>query len=453
MAVLPTFQPGRAVDPARALNVFTALQESRRRNELLEQQTQNVAQQMALEQELQPAKKATQIAQLAAAENQLKSARILADQAVLQEQRLAGLRENWDPEAFLSEFDAIKDIPDVLTRRRDLAKLKSRFGKFDAIPDAQSFMAPLIEDYGKSLEGEFQREISASDSEWFGDREAAVAANPGYRVAQSTNPFVPGAAPLWKTSGEVDKTLDRAASTSLQIAMMDGTPEALREALKDPTVRTMIGIPGSSASRLFNEVSTQLQKDREFDRTKGESAIETEADTKAAVTFKNEFFATAASSEADVIKIQRGIGLLEGGVRTGFGASFALKAKQVAEAFGIDTKNLAETEELFTILGDQVMARINQTKGAVSEKEMELFQQYSAGPGKTPEGNKKILQYTLVAARRLQTMTATGMRMQAEGASARQIRDELLRIRNATPLGIDGADEDGLDAEIKRRGL
>jgi hypothetical protein len=454
MPVLSTFQPGPSVDPATALNVFTSLQESRKRNELLEQQTQNVAQQMAFEKELQPTKKATQIAQLGAAENQLKGARIAADQAVLQQDRLKRLQDSWDPVAFQAEFDAIKDVANVSTRRSDLTALKAKYGKYMDVPDAQAFIATQIADYGEALEGEFQQEISAGESEWHGDQVSAKASAPGYKVSQKTNPWTPESSPLWTVTKEPDPILDGAASTSLRIAMMKG-PEAIEKALDDPAVRTMLGVPSSATSRMFQDVQSMmlLKQKLATEIANKESEVEIKEDTEDAVAFTNDFFATSASSDVDVQKITRGIQLLDEGVRTGFGASAVQKGLQIAAAFRIDVGDLAESEELFTILGDQVMARIAQTKGAVSNKEMELFEQYSAGPGKSPEGNKKILEYALAAAKRLQVMSAAGLKMKAEGKSARHIRDELLRIRNSSPLGFDGGGEDPMDAELKRRGL
>jgi hypothetical protein len=59
----------------------------------------------------------------------------------------------------------------------------------------------------------------------------------------------------------------------------------------------------------------------------------------------------------------------------------------------VDTDSIGRAEELMTLFGDEVMSRVGETKGAVSQKEMELFKEYSSNFGKTPEGNRAILRF------------------------------------------------------------
>lgn len=93
-------------------------------------------------------------------------------------------------------------------------------------------------------------------------------------------------------------------------------------------------------------------------------------------------------------KVDRALKLLDT-VGTGPLEQQKLQLKKVGKMLGFDVNpaEIGSAEELQTILGDQIMARIGQTKGAVSEKEMQLFSDYSANFGKTPEGNKRILQF------------------------------------------------------------
>lgn len=115
-------------------------------------------------------------------------------------------------------------------------------------------------------------------------------------------------------------------------------------------------------------------------------------------------------------------------VRTGFGAEAVTKAKRLLG------QDVANAEQLQTLLGDQVMARVGQTKGAVSEKEMELFQQFSANFGKTNEGNRKIVDFAMKAAERakkIQTAINDGFRT---GKDPFTIEQEVQAIREANPI-------------------
>lgn len=120
---------------------------------------------------------------------------------------------------------------------------------------------------------------------------------------------------------------------------------------------------------------------------------------------------------------------LLGEVRTGFGAEAAMKAKRLIP--GVD---VSSAEQLQTLLGDQVMARVAQTKGAVSEKEMALFQEFSANFAKTPEGNKKIVQFAKKAAIRAKKIQAVITDGFATGKTPFEIQAEVLKLQNSEPI-------------------
>jgi hypothetical protein len=116
-------------------------------------------------------------------------------------------------------------------------------------------------------------------------------------------------------------------------------------------------------------------------------------------------------------------------VRTGFGAETITAAKRLLPGVSV-----ANEEQLQTLLGDQVMARVAQTKGAVSEKEMDLFQQYSANFGKTPEGNKRIVDFAIKAAERakkIDTVITAGLET---GKSPFEIQRDIKAIQDSEPL-------------------
>jgi hypothetical protein len=116
-------------------------------------------------------------------------------------------------------------------------------------------------------------------------------------------------------------------------------------------------------------------------------------------------------------------------VRTGFGADTITKAQRMFP--GVD---VSKREQLQTLLGDQVMARIGQTKGAVSEKEMDLFTQYSANFGKTTEGNKRIINFAIKAAERAKKISAVIDAGMESGKTPFEINREVKALQDAEPL-------------------
>ncbi len=119
-------------------------------------------------------------------------------------------------------------------------------------------------------------------------------------------------------------------------------------------------------------------------------------------------------------------------VDTGTFAETLTGVKKAAEGLGIDvdTRGLANAEQLMVLLGDEVMSRISETKGAVSEKEMELFQTFSAGFGKTVEGNRQIIRYKLAQSKRNVALGDTVLKMRKADAPARDIEGAIYSYIN-----------------------
>lgn len=124
----------------------------------------------------------------------------------------------------------------------------------------------------------------------------------------------------------------------------------------------------------------------------------------------------------DIAGVERALTLLEN-VDTGTFEESKLAAQKFFKSIGIsvDDKKIADAEELRKFLGDQIMARVAQTKGAVSNKEMELFKQYSANYGNTTEGNRNILNFAKAVITRNMEQSKIAQQMEAEGKTTREI--------------------------------
>ena len=114
--------------------------------------------------------------------------------------------------------------------------------------------------------------------------------------------------------------------------------------------------------------------------------------------------ATNQINEADDVlaSVQQMQSLIDG-VDTGTFAETKLGLRKIFAATGmnIDPASIATAEAIKSKGMDFILARIQKTKGAISEKEMNAFKAASAGLHNTPEGNRMILELTQKVTERL----------------------------------------------------
>jgi hypothetical protein len=132
--------------------------------------------------------------------------------------------------------------------------------------------------------------------------------------------------------------------------------------------------------------------------------------------------------------IERAIQLLSEDTSTGFGADWILKGRQIGKALGFDTESTANGEELRVLLGNQVMARVAQTKGAVSDREMALYTQYSANYGNSTEGNMQILKFAKAAYDRSIDTAAKIREWRKQGLTAGEVYDKVQEYQSKNEL-------------------
>ena len=158
------------------------------------------------------------------------------------------------------------------------------------------------------------------------------------------------------------------------------------------------------------------------------------------------YLSAGADSRRLAPKYERAVELLQT-VPTGFGEEAILTAKKIGKTIGnligvdIKSEDIANAEELQSILGDQIMSRIADTKGAVSDAEMRLFTQYSASFGKTPEGNQRIMRFALAMVERDAEVADMVRQLRKQGATSLEIQDEVdnfLAQNDLTPILAEG---------------
>jgi len=150
--------------------------------------------------------------------------------------------------------------------------------------------------------------------------------------------------------------------------------------------------------------------------------------------FNNTVIADGRSGVKSSADYTRALAILDN-VETGTFEETKLNAKKLGAALGfdVDMRDIADSEQLMTLLGDQVMARVGETKGAVSEKEMALFTRYSANYGNTTEGNRHILQFKMEKAQR--DIVLSRIARNNKGKTSVQVEAELWDYITAHPIG------------------
>jgi hypothetical protein len=141
------------------------------------------------------------------------------------------------------------------------------------------------------------------------------------------------------------------------------------------------------------------------------------------------------SSTLTITNLNKALGLLDK-VETGSLEETKIGLSKFAKSLGIDVdvSKISNAEQLMVLLGDEVMARVGETKGAVSEKEMDLFTRYSANFGNTVEGNRKILQFKLAKAKRDQKIASIARTMMDQKKPSTEIERAILKHINENPL-------------------
>lgn len=134
--------------------------------------------------------------------------------------------------------------------------------------------------------------------------------------------------------------------------------------------------------------------------------------------------------------IDRTMALLRNGTPSGYWTDKTLPIRQAAVGLGFgDERKLGQIETLTADLGTRVMARIQETKGAVSNAEMDYFRKISASIGKTPYGNMLLLESERRVWERAAEIRAYALELRKiPGITPEEISDRLEQFKNENPI-------------------
>lgn len=148
--------------------------------------------------------------------------------------------------------------------------------------------------------------------------------------------------------------------------------------------------------------------------------------TEGAYKDNQELVVKGRDSQPAIRKIDGALKLFDEGLRTGFGAEAVAKVKRIGQALGADFgKDVSNFEQLQPVIGAQVLSFVQQTKGSISNKEMEIFENYAASNNKTPAGNKAILGAVRKALERDVAIAKMVNDLRKEGKSEIQIQQDV----------------------------
>jgi hypothetical protein len=131
-----------------------------------------------------------------------------------------------------------------------------------------------------------------------------------------------------------------------------------------------------------------------------------------------------------LINMNEALSLLNSGdVKSGSLESIKVAAKRL---FGMD---VASEEQFNSLVGNLAMEAIDLTKGAISDREMKFFREELApGINKSVDGNKKIIEFKIAAAKRGLRINQIARDMLANNALPSDIESAIKKIQNEESL-------------------
>ena len=122
---------------------------------------------------------------------------------------------------------------------------------------------------------------------------------------------------------------------------------------------------------------------------------------------------------------------------SGAGAKYVTQMRSWGKSLGfeVDEEKLATAEGMRALTMDFVLALIKQTKGAISEKEMDAFEAASAGLGNTRRGNEMIIKMALSLANRSKSMASAVRAAYGNNSAAGRVALDDARNKSASSFG------------------
>ncbi len=150
----------------------------------------------------------------------------------------------------------------------------------------------------------------------------------------------------------------------------------------------------------------------------------------------NDEIITKGSQAIDEIpKLRTALALLQSpDVRTGTGANFEVAAKRLGKTLGFDAGSIADAEQLQSILGENILTKVEKMKGSLSDKDVKFLDTITGSMSKSNEGNAQILGAALKVQQRLAENTRMAYKLRAKGVREGQINKAIFDYNDENPI-------------------
>jgi hypothetical protein len=135
-------------------------------------------------------------------------------------------------------------------------------------------------------------------------------------------------------------------------------------------------------------------------------------------------------SQKTIADIDQALALLDSVPEQGALGNLIVGTKQLGARIGLNMEGIENAEQLRVLLGNFMLQRVQETKGSVSDKEMDTFSKISPNLLNTPEGNRVILEFVKQIEARKRIISQMIQKKRDRGKSAAQIRSEIYKWVN-----------------------
>ena len=228
---------------------------------------------------------------------------------------------------------------------------------------------------------------------------SAAMASPETTDDQEMMTRVRGIAAMAGQEGSEGYTLAQGAQRYENGQLVAENPKALPKAAETFTLMSpddIAATPGLDPSKAYQrgDISGKISSVGGGGQTINLGGSADELRQKYTIEGNQEHVNTGRDAQKSLPNYERGLELIKT-VETGAFEKTKNEFKKYAlsAGFDVDVDKIASFEELAPIFGKFLFEGIQQTKGSVSDKEMQVFERINANYGFTTEGNRRLLEF------------------------------------------------------------
>ena len=226
--------------------------------------------------------------------------------------------------------------------------------------------------------------------------------------------------------------MQKLAETDRQYPTHAPSPKAQMVTMgTDAYGRVIQGIeqPNGTFARIPETPKNVLSPEEEILKAEGIKVSE------AHVEANKETIAAGTKALEEIPRIKTALDILKSpDVRTGPAATVELALKRAVGSLGIDVKGVADAEQLQSILGENILSKVDKMKGQLSDKDVKFIDELTASVSKSNEGNIQILDALMALQQRAVENARTAYRLRAKGVREGAINKTIFDYNDQNPI-------------------